>query len=204
MRGALILSGGRSSRMGKDKGMIFIKDEPLVKIVADRISKIVEEVVVVISKIQNKEIYELFLKDYRLLVEEGDIRAPLVGINYGLKNMKSDYIAILACDSPLVNLKVLEFMFDKVKGYDACIPLWENGRLEPLHAVYQREKTLKATKEALDKGELSNKSFIDKLEKVYYLKVNELKIFDENLFFLLNANTPEELEKVKELLSKGY
>ena len=204
MKGALILSGGRSSRMGKDKGMIFINDKPLVALVADRVSKIVEEVVIVISKIQNKEAYEFFLKGYKELVEEGDFRAPIIGINYGLKNMKSNYVAILACDSPLVNLKVLEFMFDKVKGYDACIPIWEDGKLEPLYAVYQREKTLKATKEALDRGELSNKSFIDKLEKVYYLKVNELKIFDENLSFLLNANTPEELEKVKELLSKGY
>ncbi len=204
-RGALILSGGKSSRMGRDKGIILLMNKPLVSIIAERLNKMVEELCIVISKIQNKEIYEGAIKGLgKVILEEGDLRSPLVGIYYGLKNMVSDYVAIIACDLPLVNLKVIDYMFDKAINYDACIPIWENGKIEPLHAIYNRKKTLKASLNSLRKGELDNRSMIKRLEKVHYISVDELRTFDKNLTFLFNVNTKEELEQAKNLFLKGY
>jgi molybdopterin-guanine dinucleotide biosynthesis protein A len=79
---------------------------------------------------------------------------PLAGFLSGLERASYSYSIVIGCDMPFVDPAVAKFMFEIASsaGYDAAIPKWGNGMLEPLHAVYQNAPMLAAIKEGVRKG----------------------------------------------------
>ena len=96
---------------------------------------------------------------------------------------------------PFINPEVVEFLFDIIAAsrYDAVVPRWENGMLEPLHAVYRRESTLSAIKNAVVEGDRRLSNLLAQLD-VYLLPVAKIREIDPGLETFTNINTPAELE----------
>jgi molybdopterin-guanine dinucleotide biosynthesis protein A len=95
---------------------------------------------------------------------------------------------------PFVKSEVLKLLFDKVIGFDLAIPRWPNGYLEPLHAVYDSNKT----RQCLSKLEISNNTrvsdLISRLESVNYLDISEIMKVDPSLRLFFNVNSENELK----------
>jgi molybdopterin-guanine dinucleotide biosynthesis protein A len=195
----IVLAGGESKRIGKDKGLIKLLNKPLILWVVESILDFADEVIVCIGKNQDLNSYKAILpSDVKIVVEDEELRSPVFGFLHGLKVASFEYSIILACDMPFVRKDVIKFIASEAKGFDACIPIWKCDKIEPLHACYKTKPTVKAVEEAIKEGKLSNKGFIEKIN-VNYLNVSRLRCFDEKLTFLFNINTIDDLKQAERI-----
>jgi len=191
MRGALILAGGRSKRFGRDKCGMEILGKRLVEYVLERLS-FLDELRVSLRKDQELKNH----LEVPVSFDEG-ANGPLEGIVSGLRDMTSDYIFITACDMPLIRRDAVERLFSLSRKWDAVIPVWKSGYMEPLHAVYRREEMLRASEEALRRGERRVASAISKMRRVLRFPAEE---FPEETFF--NVNSEEDIEILVKFLTR--
>ena len=107
---------------------------------------------------------------------------------------------ILSGDMPLIKPKVIELMINRVKGYDCCIPRWNNGYLEPLFGIYPVNSTFKLAEKTIQERNYSLNKIIDLSKHINYISVEEsIKPLDQNLVSLININGPIDLENLIKL-----
>ncbi|MBS7658300.1 MAG: molybdenum cofactor guanylyltransferase [Candidatus Bathyarchaeia archaeon] len=195
MKNIIILAGGKSSRFGKDKALVKLNNKPLISYVVDVALKIAKRIIVVIKNDNDGELYKSLLPESIIVArDELNIQSPLIGMLTGMKILKSGYTAVLPCDCPFINEKLINHLFKSVKGFNAAIPKWPNGYIEPLHAVYRIEQMISSIEDALKNKTLSVSSAIKYLKKIVYIPVSELKKHDQKLLSFFNINTVEDLK----------
>jgi molybdopterin-guanine dinucleotide biosynthesis protein A len=200
-RSAVILGGGFSRRLGRDKGLIVLKGKPLLLHVVERVSQIVDEIVVVVSsEIQKKNFATVLEGEASIVVDKTEFQSPLVGAMTGFENAQGEYSLLLPCDTPLVSTQIVQFLLELCTNRSAVIPRWPNGYIEPLQAAYHTESALAAEKIALEQGKLNMQSMIDNLERVRYISTIVLKQMEPKLLTFFNINTPKDLKKAETLL----
>ncbi len=193
-RGVIILAGGASKRMGKDKTLLPVKGVPMIKRVVDVALRVSGEVIVVTAnKRASRRISKAIGGDVTIVEDEERGWGPLMGILTGCKRAHAEYVAIVPCDAPFLNPKVLAELFNRAEGRDAAIPRWPNGYLEPLHSVYKRRAVLDVAQELMRRGSRSILRLIESLKDVVYVPIEELKLVDEKLLTFFNVNTPRDL-----------
>jgi|Deesub1362B_J571_1020462.scaffolds.fasta_scaffold00110_25 molybdopterin-guanine dinucleotide biosynthesis protein A len=189
MRGALILAGGRSKRMKKEKCEINVFGKTLIQYVVERLS-FLDELRIALRRDQRIK------EDLRVpLSFDSGMMGPLEGMRSGLREMRSDYIFVTACDMPMIRRDAVEKLFSLSRGYDAVIPKWSSGYLEPLHGIYRKDAMLIASEDALKNGERRISSAILRLSKVLYFPAEDLP---KETFF--NVNSEEDLRKLVKFL----
>ena len=119
--------------------------------------------------------------------------------------MKNEWLFALACDQPMVDSRAIEYLAGFLKGdYDIIVPI-SGGQLQTLFAFYKKT-CLEPLKERLSSKDprRSLKGFIENTEdlKVCYVKEEEIKSIDRDLLSFMDIDTPEELERIKEILIK--
>lgn len=197
---AIILSGGASKRFGTDKGLVEFLEKPLILHVRDRVAPLVDEVLIVLSsEIQLKK-YRGIIESSKLIVDEHDLQAPIIGALAGFKNALGDYSILLSCDTPLISQEIVSLLLDLALGNDAIIPRWPNGYMEPLQAVYRTKTTYNAAVEAVKNGKLKLSNMIEGLQKILYISTIALQSLDPNLNTFLNVNTQLELKKAENII----
>lgn len=202
-RGAIILAGGKSTRLGVNKAFIKIAGKPLLRHVVDKASKVASEIVVVISKDGRPEKFEKILpRSIKVLTDKQENGSPIIGMMTGMESLTSEYTATLSGDTPLINENVLEYLFCKVNQADAAVPSWSSGWIEPLQAVYRVRSMLPAITATLKAGESRPFNAIKKLNNVIYVPVKEIMKIDRELLTFTNINTPKDLSMVRRLVSK--
>ncbi len=198
---AVILAGGFSRRFGKDKGLVKLTGKPLVLHVIDRVDKLADEILIVISSESQKNNFQRTLGNrVQLITDRDKLQSPLMGALTGFQSAKGEYSILLPCDSPLISPKVIQFMLDLCTNRSATIPRWPNGYIEPLQAVYHTKSALTAAKAAMEQGNRNMQSMIDNLKRVRYVSTLVLKQLEPNLLSFFNVNTPQDLEKAEILL----
>lgn len=97
---AIILAGGRGSRMGgTDKGLVTLHEQPLIVHVLTKLKSQVDCILIN----ANREIEAYLALGYPVLTDEiPDFAGPLAGFSLGLKHAKSEYLLTAPCDSPLL------------------------------------------------------------------------------------------------------
>ena len=204
MRGAVILAGGRGTRIGANKHLTLLGGKPLMEHVIERAAMVVDELVVVLKNDDDCSLYENVLSpSVKLVKDKIPSDAPLVGIMTGGQALKSEYSAFLSCDLVFLNYGVLDFLFKQAEGVDAVIPRWPSGFVEPLHAIYRTTAAAQAAATALQSKEHRSTAVANRLNKVRYVNVEELKKFDPELLTFFNVNTPEDLAKAEQLVRKS-
>ena len=197
---ALILAGGKSKRMGMDKALIQFRKKPLLLHAVKTVLTLVNEVKVVIAKNDAPQKYSAILPpEVQIITDEIEGKGPLAGILVGMQNIRSEYVAVLPCDSPFIKTEVLACLFCRAQEADAAIPRWPDGRVEPLHSVYRVSSSVSAAKSSLQEEELLVIDMVKRLGKVIYLDVDELRKFDRELITFFNINNREDLLKAKML-----
>jgi len=116
--------------------------------------------------------------------------------------MNSEYSVILPCDAPFVNEEVLRYLLKRSEDTHAVIPVWPNGYIEPLNAVYNVSAGRRASRKAIDEGKKRVNDMVQMLEKTIYVPVEELKTFDQELLTFHNINSTEDLENAEKILKK--
>ena len=184
---AVILAGGKSSRMGRDKALLPFNGEPTLAIYQyKRLSKIFDKVY--ISAKSNK-----FNLDIPIIKDKiSDISSPMVALYSILSSIKGEAIFILGVDMPFISKEVIEALLlkDQKSSKEIIVAKSING-LEPLCAIYHKS-ILPTIKDLIVKDE----------HKLNYLL--SLKDFDvvefENSEYFLNLNRPSDYKKAKQLI----
>jgi molybdopterin-guanine dinucleotide biosynthesis protein A len=193
MKTAIILSGGKSSRFNfVDKSFAILGEKALIQHVIDGVSDVVDEIIIVLRDDEKVE----RIKDLHCKTAIDTVKGfgPVAGILTGLEISSTEYSIVFGCDMPYVNEKVIELLFDLVNGYNAVIPRWKNGFLEPLYAVYEREPMINATREAIKRNKRDVRYPISRLGSIRYTSAEEIIGIEPKSF--TNINMPEDLEVI--------
>jgi molybdopterin-guanine dinucleotide biosynthesis protein A len=190
---AIILAGGKSTRMGIDKAFLNYGGNTFIEIIAEEMRRLSEDVLILIGT-KSRAQFESFLGSdrFRIMNDTHYLDNPLGGVLTGLDHASSDYSAVVACDSPRIRSDVLNYLYRRARGHSAALPIWDidNGMtIEPLCAVYNVEEMRYAIREATSKGKAGLKHAASFLGDVHHVPVSELRQFDQNLVSLLNINT---------------
>lgn len=183
--------------MGRPKPFVRVGGVPLVLRVVDAASRVADEVVVV-SRGQRAADLARILPPGVAVAEDQDRRqAPLVGLLAGARALRSGFVAALACDLPFVRPRLLERLFDEAAGRDAAVPVWPDGRLEPLVAVYRRRALVAAADSALAADERSNLAMVRRLRRPRLVPVASVRAADPTLRSFENVNTAGDLSRAR-------
>lgn len=194
---AIVLTGGKSSRMGRPKALLLFDGEPLILHLVRTLGRLFAEIVVVAAPGgQFVELSSLLCSrpnqpEVILVSDEVAHQGPVGGMYYGLKAAKGGLSFITSCDVPFLNLTLISYLISQISNYDVVVPYWE-GRFQPLCAVY-RKSVVPRLQEQLERGELRP---IFLYEKVRTCKVaeDEIRRFDPEGLSFLNMNTPEDYQ----------
>ena len=190
----VILVGGRSRRYGRNKALELFQGERLIDRRVRTIRALFSEVLVIANE------PELYLHlDVTIVRDVIPGKGPLGGIYTGLVFAQGKKVFVTACDMPFVQPALIRRMVQLAGDFDVVVPQKEEG-LEPLHAIYS-PRCLPHTKTMLDRGELQVISFFPAV-KVYRLSSEEIGQLDPEGLSFFNINTPDDMDRAKELLEK--
>ena len=181
---AIILAGGKSSRMGRSKALLPFDNEPLIVHIVRALKSMFAEAVVVAAPDQ-----ELPPLPALLVRDEVAYQGPVGGIYYGLKAAQGEFCFVTSCDVAFTNLSLISFLISQISNYDVVVPYWQE-RFQPLHAVYRRS-VLPLLKEQLERGELRPIYLFDKV-RTRKIGEDEIRRLDPEGLSFLNMNTPED------------
>ncbi|MFC1846675.1 molybdenum cofactor guanylyltransferase [Chloroflexota bacterium] len=195
---SIVLAGGKGLRLGRYKASIEFNGESLIQRVVSRLSYLGGEVIIVIAEGQQTPKLDAY-PETRVVTDVYSGRGPLVGIYTGLLNSKSDYNLVAACDMPLLDRHLLDYMIKEANGFDVTIPRLGN-MLEPLHAVYSKN-CIQAIERLLGEDSFKIDRLLD-LVKVRYVEREEIDGFDRQHLSFFNINTAQDLDKARRLAGK--
>lgn len=184
MVSGVILAGGNSQRMGRDKAWLEFNGQPLIAVIAERLRTVVDEVIIAADDIKR---FAPFADRCVPDVYRGI--GTLSGIHAGLQAASHDLTLIVGCDMPFLDPRVLVWLVEESRGVDLVVIKHELG-LEPLHAVY-RKSCLPAVEATIRSGERCAFAFYDQI-RVRFVHPSEIPSPHPDRSSFFNVNTPEQ------------
>lgn len=193
----VVLAGGRSERMGKDKAFLTYCGDALVNIVVKKALSVGEKVVVCIGNKSQSEFRAVLPKDVLIMNDNVNYGTPLSGVQSGFEALREGYAAVVGCDMPLIRREVLLLLFRLAEGHSAAVPRWPDGNVEPLLAVYSVEDTLEAIRRASPKGVVAPRRIFEYMHDPLYVGIDVIRRLDPKLESLVNVNTPAQYRRLR-------
>ena len=182
--GAVILAGGKSSRMGKNKAFLTMNGETFLAKLSGQLNEFEE----VLLSVDSAERYSGENIKIKMVEDIYPGCGPIGGIHSALRRCRSEYLLALSCDMPLFEKDLALYMSGFLDDYhDAFVLVTRQGRAQPQCAIYSAH--------AADILEVQIKdgsySLLDALAKmrVKYIPLR-YSIFHDNL--VQGLNTPDE------------
>lgn len=182
----IILAGGKSSRMGTDKGFVIWDGKPFIQHIIEALKLFVSEILIVSDYTQYDTLGYRRIKD--VLPNEG----PLSGLYSGLKQSKTEINLVLSCDVPFITEKLLSKLINTYEFENEAYVCVVDEKLMPLVALYQK-RCKKVCLELLNKEERRMMTLLKSLNNVQYLKLDK-----EEAKEVRNINTPKDLKEIFE------
>jgi molybdopterin-guanine dinucleotide biosynthesis protein A len=187
-RGAIILCGGKSSRMGRDKATLPFGPELMLQRVVRLLGETAagDDLVVVAAP---NQLLPAVPRDVLVVRDTREFRGPLEGLASGLRALvdRVDAVYATACDVPLLVPAFVDHMFQVLEDFDIAVPF--DGHHHPLAAVY-RTTVLPQIQELLDADRLRPRFLFDEV-RTREIPVDDLRAVDPQLSTLENLNYEE-------------
>ena len=216
----VILAGGKSRRMGRDKAFIQVDGKPIIARVIESIQPLCSEMLIVANDV---DAYAPF--GVRIVSDAYPGKGSLGGLYTGLHAARADHALAVACDMPFLNRDLLRFLISLAVDFDVTIPrakdlskniaqsqrgggagnakrshplLAKEINFHPTHAVYSKN-CLAPINAKLMADDLRLIGFYDGL-RVRVVELAEVNRFDPKHLSFFNANTPEDLKLASDLM----
>lgn len=176
---AVVLAGGGSRRMGRDKALVDIDGAPLVARIVAQVRPLASRVLLSAGDPQRYAFLGL-----ETVVDARVGEGPLMGIVAGLRAAETDLVLFVPCDLPEVPVALVHALLAAAEGRDGAAPVAADGRPEPLLAVYDRRLADVAAR-LLEAGERRARKLWDVADIARVPLPDGMR--------LANLNTPEEL-----------
>ncbi|WP_298553242.1 molybdenum cofactor guanylyltransferase [uncultured Algibacter sp.] len=181
----IILAGGKSSRMGSDKGFLILNNKPFVQYSIEALQPLVSEILIV----SDDSKYDSFgLKRINDITKDA---GPVSGICSGLEASSTEYNLILSCDIPLIKTEILQKLIDNIDNTSQIIQAESNGKSMPLIALY-KSNVLNTFNTFLKNDERRLRVAINSCKSKNIILEKELE------FSTTNVNTQNEYKAIKD------
>ena len=177
-RSAIILAGGESRRMSRNKALLPLGKHTLIEEIIHQIRNMFTEILISVS---HPGVYEFLGR--RVVCDEQPGQGPLAAIQATLKASFSPINFVIACDIPEIDIPLVESMLDRAQNYHIVVPQHADGKTEPLFAVYRRS-VIPLIQRQIHSGDLKISSLYPKC-RTAFVEVNDSTRF-------LNLNTNED------------
>ncbi|MFB6156759.1 MAG: molybdenum cofactor guanylyltransferase [Haloferacaceae archaeon] len=169
MPSGVVIAGGRSTRFGDaDKAVADLAGTPMIRRVADRLSPVVDGLVVNCRPDQTSAIRDaLDGYDHPVTVAEDERpdEGPVAGIMTGLRAAGSAYAAVVACDMPFLDPNFVAYLFGRARDHDAAVPRPDEW-FQPIQAVYRAAPVAAACEATLDGPDSRIVTMLDRVDAV--------------------------------------
>lgn len=184
---AVILSGGRSRRMGRDKAGLSLAGQSFLDRMERVLAPLVDGVYVSVDRPGRYPGYQ----------ELADLRpgqGPLAGLEGAFLRTGAEEVFLAAVDLPFASPALAARLLALAEGWDACVIRRQDGGLEPLFGVYRRS-CLPHLSACLDEGRRAVRAMLDRVN-CRYVEERELPEFDLERA-LWNVNTRADFQQVE-------
>lgn len=179
----VILAGGKSSRMGSDKGLINFKGKPMIQHIIDTLESMNVPIIIIANNDAYRDFGYPVFKD--IIPEKG----PIGGIYTALRHSDNDKNIVVSCDTPFVSNSLLQLLLDNSENQLVTIPEFE-GQEHPLIGIYDK-KAIDVFKTQLANDDLKLRTANKKLN-VNVVSTTEIPKMMGRMFN--NINTQQELK----------
>jgi len=188
-RGAIILAGGDSKRLGQPKALLDFNGCPLIEVIVNRLNTYFHEITVVTDR---PELFSGLPVQFASDLLTAQQKSPLRGIHAGLKASDLPYQFVAACDMPFLNLELINYMVQFASEYDAVVPRIGNY-YQPLHSFYSRN-CIGIIDKQVQRGLYKVTDFYSNL-KVRFINDSEIMQYDPDQESFININTWPDYER---------
>ncbi|MCF8372335.1 MAG: molybdenum cofactor guanylyltransferase [Bacteroidales bacterium] len=183
----IILAGGESKRMGRDKTILRFEGQSLVERMVHILSPFCQNILIS----SNNRLHQGI--GYEVIADAIPSKGPIGGIYSCLIKSEYTYNMVLPADVPLISIELIHFLLENAHPQKISAIVTPTGFIEPLCAIYPTT-IIPALKDFIESG--SNK-LIDFLEAENF---HPVQLSKEHSFYhpklLMNINTPEDFEKL--------
>jgi molybdopterin-guanine dinucleotide biosynthesis protein A len=185
-KGAIILCGGKSSRMGRDKATLPFGAEPMLERVVRLVGEVVDAANMVVVAAPRQKLPEL-PGGLAIGRDVDEYRGPLAGLATGLRMLEGriDAAYVTGCDVPLLKPVFVRRMFELLGDYDIAVP-FDGEHHHPLAAVYRPAVLVQV--ERLLAAERMRPFFLFNEVATREVPVEQLRNVDPQLETLFNLN----------------
>jgi molybdenum cofactor guanylyltransferase len=184
---AVLLAGGESRRMGKDKATLLFRGKPLWQVQLELLRKL--EPTEIFVSARTDPVWRP--ADVQFIADDPPSRGPLSGLAASLAQMRTKHLLALAIDMPFITEKYLTFLCSQIEPGRGVIAKIDD-RVEPLAAIYPQE-ALANVQNALSGEDFSLQTVTGHLVAAGKLRVMSVSPQERKLF--LNVNEPVDLER---------
>ena len=190
--GAIVLCGGKSSRMGADKATLPFGPELMLQRVIRLLGQTVEQRNIVVVAAADQQLPSL-PAEVKVTHDLHPGRGPLEALSAGLTALGRDIEAayVTSCDAPLLEPAFVRRMFELLGDHEIAVPC-EAGQFHPLSAVY-RPAVLKHVQELLRTDRLRLRTLFE-IARTRAIPFEELRGVDPELHTLFNLNRPDDYQ----------
>ena len=196
---AIILAGGRSSRMGSPKAQLKFGGQTILERIISELRTSFDDIIIVAAPSGLVGGSASDQRNLTIVRDEREYQGPLSALASGLRTIRNDAAFVCSCDLPLLNSHVAQSLCAMLDKQDAVIPEIA-GLAQPLHAVY-RNRCVAPIDAMVARGERRLTRIVDSLS-VRRVDETELRSIDPELHSFLNVNTPEDYQRALRLLSE--
>lgn len=183
---AIILAGGKSTRMGTDKALIKIEDKSLLEKAIDICDPVCSSILIS----SNNPAHGKF--GYPVVADEIKDCGPIGGIYSCLKKSVTEWNFIISVDTPFVTSDFILFLTTQTGNFDAVVPVHFSDK-EPLIALYNKN-CLPVIEKQISMQQFKIHHLINQINTNY---LNAGEWVENNAHFFSNLNRPEDLLKKK-------
>lgn len=199
---AIILAGGRSSRMGQPKATLPFGGRTLIERIAAELRRAFDDIVVVAAP--ESEAGGLPAIGAATIVrDETPYAGPVGALARGLRAARHDATFACSCDLPMLRVEVAAWLVSLLDGaavYDGAVPRI-GGRLQPLHAAY-RQKCAGALDAMLARGEHRLSAIVEAVN-ARIIDEPEYRRHDPDALSCFNINTPADYARAVSLITSA-
>jgi molybdopterin-guanine dinucleotide biosynthesis protein len=178
----IVLAGGKSSRMGKDKALLPMPGGTMLSVAL---------------LFLRQHFYKVMISGDRPDLEGKGVQVisdsypgcSLAGIHSALKAADTDWVFVMPCDMPFPSTSILNKLLKERLNADAVVPRTDKG-CEPLFALYHR-RVLEVVERFLQQKRFRIYDLFEVID-VNYIVQNELT--ENSDLTLLNINTPQDYQ----------
>ncbi len=176
---AIVLAGGQSSRMGEDKSLLFADNLPIIEKIVHQLKGHFREIIISANDIEKFRFLNL-----KVVPDLGKGNGPLMGIYSSLLQSSKEINFVVACDIPDLNMDYVRKLLRQAKCHEIVVPIWSDGKFEPLFAVYNKS-IMDKVKKMLDNGQRKIGLLFESTDVKYFPLPDEVNWFK-------NLNTRED------------